>query len=157
MSIFAEFESDDNLEVNGIEVTYGTTYFMVARCGGANSEFAKFSAAVMKPHATRAANGLIDEDLAVRLLAKIFSHCIVKGWGHYEYDEDGTERRIEGKLPWGRPFDTKKSVKQVEYTRENCIKVLNHPELRDMLLDIQEKASNRDNFLASALEDISKN
>lgn len=133
-SIYKAFETDKQKEQDGIELDYGDMgSIFVARAGGANKRFAKALEFRSRPYRRQLDKGTLSDDVANKLLAEVFADTIVLGWKGI-LDKEGSE---------------------VEFTKENCIKLF--MELPELFTDIQEQTQKMANFQAEDLEDDSKN
>lgn len=106
---FAMFETDPNLERNGIDIDYGAFYITVARAGGANDRFRDVLRAKLAPYRRALETETMDDDLADKLAREAFAETVVTGWGRIDKDDDNKEVRTPGVMPWkdgeDRPFN----------------------------------------------------
>lgn len=139
MSLYDAYETDPQLEVDGVPVNYGKNskgqdmLIKVARAGGRNSAHQKRANAIYKPVRRQLQNETIDEDLLMSLTRKLYAETVVKGW-------EGLEDKQGNALP---------------FSVENCIKLFE--ELPDIFLDIKKLADEMQIFRVAAVEDDAKN
>lgn len=130
-SIYDVFETDETLENKGVTFDCGFGKFTVAYVG--NEDFQKAYAEAMKPVAEAQARGLLDSKVHLKILRRVYAQTIVKGW--------------EGVI--GR------DGKELEFTVENCEKLLN--DLPRLFGLIREWASNFANYRKAYTENVVKN
>lgn len=125
MSLYKQFQTDKELERNGIEVNYGPNskgqeiIFTIARAGGANEDYSTDFERTMKPHRRALQTETMNRKLFERLVRGVFARTVVKGVKNLE-DENGNA---------------------LEPTAENVEKVLaDLPELYNDLQDIANKS-----------------
>lgn len=134
MNLYKTYKTNDSLEKEGtlIEVAEGVK-MRIARAGGNNTRYGKLLGERMKPHRRQMENGTLDDKVADRIIYEIYADTVILGW--------------EGV--------TDQNDKPLEYTRENCIKLLT--DLPDLFREIQEHATKLENFRQAALEEDVKN
>lgn len=141
-SLFELFETDEDLEVTGVQLDYDGTYITIARAGGANTKFEKVFAEIARKHKFKISNDLMTSDEQLRIMAEVYADTVVLGWGSDEFGKG----KIKG--PDGKPL---------EFTRDNVVAVLTHPKLRGLFADLREQAGKVAIFRKSLLEDAEKN
>lgn len=77
-SIYDVFETDENLENNGIDFDCGFGTFTLAYVG--NDDFARDYADAMKPYAEAAQRGLLEAKTQRKILVGVYARTVVKGW-----------------------------------------------------------------------------
>ena len=124
-NVYAAFETSKPLESDGIAVDYGDFRFTIARAGGSNRRYLYALERKMRPHRRALAAGVLDEEVATRLLAEAYAEAVILGW-------DGVTDRDGNALP---------------FTRENCVRLL--LDLPELFADLREQAEAASNFLAA--------
>ena len=112
---------------------YGDFKIEVKRAGSSNSAYTKLLAAKVKPFRFQIQSGTIDADVIRKVMAEVFAKTVIVGW------EGVTDRK----------------GKKLEFTHENCVKVLT--DLPDMFEDIQDQADKLSNFRKEENEEVAKN
>ena len=139
MSLYSQYKTDQDLEVNGIVLNYGKNDkgqnidFRIARAGGGNTKFAKVAEAVLKPYRRQLNNETLDITVLDGLFRIIYAKAVVLGWSGVE-DENG---------------------KSLEFNEQNVVKVFE--DLPDVFADVRAAAEKASLFRRQALEDESKN
>ncbi len=134
MSLYKQFQTDKELEKDGIVVQYGenskgqATEFRIARAGGANEAYTKRAEVVLKPYRRQIQTETIENKLAEKLLMGVFVDTVLKGWSNVE-DEKG---------------------KDLPFTRENAIKLFT--DLPDLYRDLREQSDKSALFRLEILE-----
>lgn len=122
MSLYNTFETDKDLEKEGILLDYGFNsknepiQIRIARAGGANVRFAKILEQKMRPYKRAIANDTMDNKVAEKLLIETYADGVILSWTGVE-DRDGTA---------------------LEFNRDNIVKVLT--DLPDLFMDIQQQS-----------------
>ena len=139
MSLYSQYKTDQDLEVNGIVLNYGKNSkgqnidIRIARAGGSNTKFAKVAEVVLKPYRRQLNNETLDITVLDGLFRIIYAKAVVVGWSGVE-DEAGN------------PLD---------FTEQNVVKVFE--DLPDLFADVRAAAEKQSLFRREALEDESKN
>lgn len=134
MSLYNTFETNKDLERDGIVLDYGFNskdepiQIRIARAGGANTKFAKVLEQKMKPYKRAIANDTMDNKVAEKLLIEAYADAVILSW-------TGVEDR-EGNF--------------LEFTRDNVVKVLT--DLPDLFMDIQAQSQKSALFRAELRE-----
>lgn len=137
MSMYKQFESDQNAEQNGIVLDYQTFRVTVARAGGSNKKFQKTLEAVTRPYLRAIKTETIDPDKANELMIQTYADSIILGW---ETLRDGQ---------WVRGIESKDG-ELLPFTKANVAATLTAlPNLYD---DIREQAANAVLFRLSTRE-----
>lgn len=146
MSLRAQYKTDVNKEVNGIEYPAPVTNddgtvptFTIARAGKANKRYQVALQAAIRPHERARALGTLDPAILENIYMDVFCKTLLKGWRNVKLaDVEGID--VEGDAP---------------FTVENAKKLFEAlPELYDELV---EKSSNAAMFREEENEDAAKN
>lgn len=139
MSLYTQFKTNAEKEVEGVEVQYGPNEdgtiptFTISRMGKANKAYTKALEAATRPYRRQIELGTMNNDTAEGLFLVVFIQTVLKGWKNVR-GEDG---------------------KEIPFSKETATKLLTDlPELYD---DLQEKAKSASVFREEALEDEAKN
>ena len=138
-SLFAQFETDQELEQGGIVLDYGKNKhgkpieIRIARAGGSNTKFSKVAEFLLKPHRRSIANETIDNDVLDAVFREIYAKAVVIGWTGV-LDKDGTE---------------------LAFTEANVIDLFK--QMPDLFADIRQSAEKMRLFQRLELEDDAKN
>lgn len=140
--LYELFETDPNLENDGIWVDYGEFRVKVAYAGAQNKNFSKYAEAKLKPYRRAMDAGTLSPDLSRSLMVDIYSHAVIRGWETKVGDVfvDGIESKTGDIIP----FNVK-----------NVLETLTA--LPALFLDIQEMAGKIANFRAAELADEAGN
>lgn len=139
MSLYSQYKTDQDLEINGIVLNYGKNAkgenidIRIARAGGGNTKFAKVAEVVLKPYRRQLNNETLDITVLDGLFRIIYAKAVVLGWSGVE-DEDGNP---------------------LEFNEQNVVKVFE--DLPDVFADVRAAAEKASLFRREALEDESKN
>lgn len=149
MSLYSQFQTDKNVEKEGVVLEYGKTKdgrtisIRIARAGGANTRYSKLLEAATKPYRRQLQNETMDNEVAEALTKKVYAQAVVLGWENVEFpvlDKDG---KMTGKF------------EKAEFTVDNCVKLFT--DLPDLWLDIQQQAARAALFRQDILEADAKN
>jgi hypothetical protein len=139
MNLFKMFQTDAQLEKDGVYIEYGNnekghpTRFLIARAGGANTHFQSASEHETKPYRRMMQNDMLTPEIANKILMNVYSKAVVKNWEGV-LDEDGNDF----------PFSQSNVI--ILFTK-----------LPDLFKDIQAMAAQGSNFRLLALEEEAKN
>ncbi len=139
MSLYAQFETDNSLEREGILLEYGVNKagkpitIRIARAGGANTAFTKQIDIRTKPVRRQIQNETIERAMIDRILRETYASSVVLGWENVE-DKDG---------------------KPLPFNRDNCLQLFE--DLPDLFADIQEQSQRVALFRAEVREADAKN
>lgn len=137
---FALFETDQNVEQQGVEVDYGAFYFTIARAGGANSRYKKVMAAKTKPYRRLIQEGRMPDAKSKELMYEAVAETVVLGWG--------SKKHGHGKM-------IGKQGEAIDFTRANVVQLFN--DLPDMFQDLWEQANSVSLFRATEEEEDAGN
>lgn len=130
MSMYKNFQTDANLEKNGITIDYGDFRVLIARAGGANKKFAKVLDAKTKPYRRAIQTESIETDRIMEILKEAYAECIVLNWETKVVDKDGKEE-------WKKGIEDQDG-KILDFTKENVVTTFKN--LHDLFLDIREQS-----------------
>jgi hypothetical protein len=147
MSLYKMYGTDKDVEKDGIILDYGDTRFRIARAGGANQKFKNTFKAKLKPYRKQMEQGVMDDDVALRLMAEAYAEAVILSWGTKQTDD-------EGNVTWSHTI-VGEGGEELEFNAENCTKVL--LDLPDLFSDIQEAAGQAANFRNTEMEEDAKN
>ena len=140
--LFKTFESDRDLEKNGITLQYGTTVrdgkdvpveIIIARAGGNNSRFDKVFEAKTKPYKRMIQTESLDPEVGKRIMRETYAECVILGWNNVQ--------NREGVF--------------LDFTKKNVELLME--ELPELFADIQTQANKQAIFRKVVLEDDAKN
>jgi hypothetical protein len=142
MGLYDTFETDANLETEGVFLDYGDFRVRVAHTGGANKKYIALIETKLKPLRRAMEAGSISNDRAGAIMMEIFAKTIILDWQTRvgEDWEQGIEDRDGNILP---------------FNEENVMVTLRA--LPKLFQDIQEQANSIANFRAVELETEAKN
>lgn len=147
MGMYNQFETDRDLEQNGVVLDYGDFRVTVARPGGANKAFDRAVEARVKPIRRAIQAEAVPKDQIVKIAREAFVETCVKNWEVKTGEENGQPvytQGIEQRDGTIVPF-SKEAVNQA---------FIALPALAE---DIQEQAAKLALWRAAALEDEAKN
>lgn len=140
MSLYKQYETDPEIEKNGILFDTGSTnkegkpsLIRIARAGGANEAYLKRAEFRFKPHHRALQNGSMERTRIEKLIRETFAETVVLGWENMEDRE-------------GNPLT---------FSKEACIKLFE--ELPDLFTDIQDAATKSALFRKEMQEAAAKN
>ena len=122
-NLYSLFETDKELETNGIDLKFGDSTFRCKRAGGSNRKFETAFNEKTRAFQTKMQLASLSEEQSDKLLMEVYFEAVVLGW------EDVTDR--EGN---DRPFDLK-----------NFTEVMT--DLPEVWRNLRAAAANVDNFL----------
>ena len=137
------FETDQNLEKDGVYIDYGSFRVKLARSGGANKRYGKILEAKAKPYRRAIQTKTMDNELAERMMMDAFVETCIIAW-ETKIDEDEWKSGI---------LDEDKSLQP--FKKENVIKVFKR--LPDLFIDLSEQATTLSNYRIGELEEDAKN
>ena len=89
MGLYKQFESDPNLEREGVWFDYGDFRVKVRFAGGVNKAYTGLLETTMKPFRRLIDQGVFPEDRSKNLLMTVYSKAIVSDWHTAKKDEEG--------------------------------------------------------------------
>lgn len=143
MSLYKQFETDENFERNGIRIDYGDFCVTIARAGGANKRFAKLLEAKTKPFKRAIQAETMDPELALSILRRVYSEAVILNW----------ETKVNKKFVVG--IEAKGGGKLLPVNADNIELTLDN--LPVIFMDLQTQAGNTSLFLTTLREESSGN
>ncbi len=139
MSLYNQFATNKEAEVEGVEVQYGANAdgsipsFRISRMSKANKKYTKALERATRPHRRAIELETMNNDLAERLFMGVFVDTVLLGWNNIQ-DREGNN---------------------IAFNKENAMKLFEDlPELYD---DLQEKAKKASLFREEAIEEEAGN
>lgn len=133
ISAYDQFESDRDLEAEGVWVDVGTMGFKIARAGGDNDQFVKVAGKRFKPFQAAIASDAMPKELATELVVDVFVETVLKDWKEV-YDRDGSA---------------------LAYSKDNAKRLLT--DLPNLFMALQAEAQKVSNFRRANNEAAAKN
>ena len=146
MSIYKTFETDKNIEQEGIEVDYGDTRFVLARAGGANNRFKKVFQAKTKPYRRQIETDTLSESVARKMLAEAYAEAIIIRVDVAEVDDNNEPILVKGEKKWKLNRIPLEDGTDSPATQERVTALL--LDLPELFADIQEMATLASNYRA---------
>lgn len=141
--LYKTFETDRDLEREGIFVNFGSVKFCLARAGGRNKAFKDVFTAKAKRHRIELDNETLSDEVADRIMAEAYAEAVVLGWWTRKEDEKGEPVLKNGEEQWDDHIVNKEG-KKVKYSIEECVKLL--LDLPDLFSTLQSYAQKSANF-----------
>ena len=138
MSLFDQFETNNDKEVEGVDVQYAPNKdgtiptFTISRMSKANKKYQKYMEKRTKPYARQLQLGTMDEETAQNMFQDIFITTVLKGWSNVR-GRDG---------------------KDLAFTKENAAMVMQA--LPDLYEDLEAKSKSAALFRNEEDEDDAK-
>lgn len=139
MSIFKQFETNQQKEVDGISITYAPNAdgsiptFIVARIGPNNIEFAKAIERETRPYQRLIDQKMLPKETDLAIGRKVFCSTVLKGWSNIQ-NNDGTE---------------------IKFNQESAIFLME--KLPDLYADLRMQAVDASNYKDAEMEAVTKN
>lgn len=144
--LFNMYATDKRREAEGIKVQFGPkTFITIARAGGSNKKFMKAAEERSRAHRQALERGIIDPKVAEGIMRETYADAIVLGWDGVLDPKTVVRDEDTGEI----------TGSELPFTRANVIYLFE--QLPELLLDIQDKASNPANFRAGNTEADLKN
>lgn len=149
MGLYDAFETDPDLEKNGIYIDYGDFRVRIAFAGATNKKYSNYSEKQFKPlrHAINA--GTIDNERSLNILQDIFAQTIVLDWDTKVGEEE------DGSPIWKQGIEPKTGGDLLPFNKENVKKTFHN--LPALFLDIKAQAESISNFRQKEMEADSGN
>lgn len=132
MSMYEQFQTDPELEKNGVVIDYGSFRVTVARAGGANKRFAKVLEAHSKPYRRALEAKTLDNAVAERIMMEVYAETVIINWEVQEADP-----KTDG-VKWKRGIEAEDGS-IVAFNRNTVLETLQ--KLPDLYTDIQQQAT----------------
>lgn len=145
-SMYDIFETDQNLESDGVWFDYGSFRVKCAAAGQGNSEYVKYAEKKLKPIRRALDAGTVNDARARNIMIDIYSKTVIKEWEVKESDEENAA--------W-KPGIHSKDGSILEVTRENVESALRA--LPRLFTDLQEQCGLMSNYQTEDLEEDSGN
>ena len=143
MSLYKQFETDQDLEQKGIIIDYGEFRVTVARAGGSNKRFAKLLEARTKPFKRAIQAETMDPDMAIDILRRVYAEAVILNW----------ETKVKKKFVSG--IEAKGGGGLLPFNADNVDLTLKN--LPDVFIDLQSQAGKSSLFLTTLREDSAGN
>ena len=141
--LYKTFETDTDLERQGITVNFGSVKFLLARAGGRNKAFKDLFQAKAKRHRVELDNETLSDEIADQIMAESYAEAVILGWYTRKEDENGDAVLVKGEEVW-EDHIVLKDGKKVKYNVKDCVQLL--LDLPDMFQTLQNYASKSANF-----------
>ena len=128
-TMYELFQTDKDLEKQGVVVDYGTFRVTLSRAGGFNKRYNPVLNAKARPFKRAIDSDSLDPDVGDRLVHETFIDSVIKNW-EVKDEEGNWHVGIESSEEGGS---------LLPFNRENLL--LTFTNLPDLFLDIQEQAS----------------
>ena len=146
MGMYDTFETDQELEANGVWLDYGDFRVLLASAGQGNKSYVRYAEKKLKPVRRALESGALSNERSQSLMADIYAKTIILAWETMQGKGDKAEMKsgIEAKDGSILPFN--------ETNVEQALIAL--PRL---FMDLQEQAASLANFRKGELETEGKN
>ena len=148
MSMYNQFETDPDLETQGIWIDYGDFRVLIGRAGGANKKYLSYAEMKTKPFRRAIQAGTMTEERSRALLYDIFAKTIVLDW----QISDGVDE--EGNTIWKKGIHGKDG-NVLEFSQENVLQTFKN--LPSLFQDLQQAAEGIALFRKEETEADAKN
>lgn len=137
MGMYDTFETDPNMEQEGVFLDYGDFRVRIAHAGQGNSKYVKYAEKKLKPVRKAMEAGALGNERSMAIMIDIYCESIILDWQvrNGETWKSGIEARDGSVMP---------------FTRENVETTLRA--LPNLFLDIQQQAQSIANFRRADLE-----
>ena len=126
MSMYGLFQTDSELEINGIVLDYGQFKVTISRAGGQNKKFTRVLEAKSKPYRRAMDTGLMDNEKGTEILREVYAEAIVLNW----------ETKVKDK--WVQGLESPDG-NIIDFTPKNIVDTFKN--LPDLFSDIQEQSN----------------
>jgi hypothetical protein len=141
--MYDTFETDSNLEQNGVWLDYGDFRMLIASAGQGNKNYVRYAEKKLKPVRQAMNAGALSNERSLALMADIYSKTIVLNWE--VRGEDGE---------WSQGIEDKEG-NIIPFNQENVEEAFHN--LPRLFMDVQEQAQSLSNFRRAELEEETKN
>lgn len=145
MSLYRQFKTDNNLEKEGVILSYGFNAdnkpieIRIARAGGSNGAFNRALEHEMKPYRRQLQTETMDNSVAEMLMKRVYARTVVLGWTGVDIEES----------------ENGPAIPKAQFNEENCVRLFN--DLPELWRDVQEQAGKAALFRAQIAEEDAKN
>lgn len=143
MGMYDTFETDSNLEKNGVWLDYGDFRILIASAGQGNKNYVRYAEKKLKPVRRTMEAGALSNERSMALMADIYAKTIVLDW--QVRDEEGE---------WKQGIEDKEG-NIIAFNQENVEEAFHN--LPRLFMDVQEQAQSLSNFRRAELEEETKN
>lgn len=143
MGMYDTFETDSNLEKNGIWLDYGDFRVLIASAGQGNKNYIRYAEKKLKPVRRAMEAGSLSNERSNSIMADIYAKTIVLGW------------EVRGEDGEWTPGLEDKEGNIINFDEVNVKEAFHN--LPRLFMDIQEQAQSLSNFRLAELEDETKN
>ena len=139
MNLYKQFKTDETLEKQGIQLSYGNNdngeeiLIIISRAGSSNSNYTRVVEAKTKPYRRQIQAETLPRDVSDKIMREVYAESIVLGWSGV-CDQDGNS---------------------LSFTKENVIKIFT--DLPDLFEDVKEQANKASLFRSEEMSSDSKN
>lgn len=148
MGMYNVFETNKEMEQNGVWVDYGDFRVLIASAGQGNKSYVSYAEKKLKPLRRALEAGAVSNERSQAAMADIYAKTVVLDW------EVLTKDDMTGEPIWTSGIE-QKDGSIVEFTQEAVEAVF--LALPRLFLDIQEQAGSLSNFRLEELEKEGKN
>ena len=144
------FETEEDLEKDGVWLDYGSWRVKAARAGGRNTLWAKEITKMSRKHNLSTTKNLGKEQ-SDKIMAGVYAKAVIKDWEVKVKDEEGNEN-------WQRGIhlkDENGNVQIEEPTRKNITRAL--IDLPDLFEDIRQQTTEMSTYQNERIEEQVKN
>ena len=142
--LYKTFQTDTDLEREGIVVNFGSVKFSLARAGGRNKAFKDTFTAKAKKHRIELDNETLSDEMADRIMAESYAEAVILGWWTRKEDENGDPiLDKKGEEQWTDTI-VNADGNAIKFNVDDCVKLL--LDLPDLFATLQQYASKSANF-----------
>lgn len=143
MSMYDQFQTDEQVENHGFWIEYGDFRILLARAGGANMAFRKLLEAKTRPYRRAIQNESMSEVLAQKMMIEVYAETVVLDW---------ETKKADGEFCKGIESETGELL---PVNKENIAQTL--AKLPDLFSDLKQMANNMVLFRRQVQEEESGN
>lgn len=143
MGMYDTFETDGNLEANGVWLDYGDFRILIASAGQGNKNYVRYAEKKLKPVRRAMEAGALSNERSMSIMSDIYAKTIVLDW--QVRDEDGE---------WKQGIEDKEG-NIIAFNQETVEEAFRN--LPRLFMDVQEQAQSLSNFRRAELEEETKN
>lgn len=142
MSLYSTFETDINLETNGVWLDYEEFRILIAAAGQGNKRYVSYAEKMLKPVRRAMDAGTLSNSRSMNIMADIYAKTIILAW----------ETKVDEKMKSGIEG---KDGKLLPFSTENIMLTLKA--LPRLFTDLQEQAGSLAIFRKEEMELDTKN